>query len=70
MTDQLFLIECDLDNSLCIVDENDLMCDSEAVKISDNVQFFYKKKVCLGIVKSISCKNFFYLYCMHNIDNK
>lgn len=52
-----FLIRCDDDGSHCIVEEADVVCDKNVVKIGDSVTFFWKKKAYIGEIVNESGKN-------------
>ncbi|XP_036138740.1 uncharacterized protein LOC118644383 isoform X1 [Monomorium pharaonis] len=44
----MYLIECDDDASLCIVEDHEIICDDESVQIGNIVQFVYQKKLYEG----------------------
>ncbi|XP_036141533.1 myb-like protein X isoform X1 [Monomorium pharaonis] len=44
----MYLIECDDDASLCIVEDHEIICDDESVQIGNIVQFVYQKKLYKG----------------------
>lgn len=52
----MFIIECQQDNFLSIVEEGDVICDQDTVQIGDSVAFMHKHKRYEGIVKANSGK--------------
>lgn len=54
----MFLIECNSDNSLCIVENEDVICDNTVdVEIDDEVIFISGGKEFKGYVKMYSGKS-------------
>lgn len=62
MSEKMYLVECEADNSLTILEEDSIMSDVTQIFAADEVKFFYKKQVCTGHVLCISGKNFRYFF--------
>lgn len=59
----MYLIECNDDASLCIVEDNEVFCD-ENVQVRDVITFVYQRKYYTGtiIMHSGKSEKIYYIY--------